>query len=201
MPRLVHDPRDPRWKRRRWHRGWLRGADWQPSPHRDARPAGLPVTLALVHSISLPPGRYGGPHIEALFHGRLDSRADPFFETIRGLRVSAHFVIRRDGRLLQFVPLHERAWHAGASSWEGRDRCNDFSVGIELEGLEGESFEPAQYRALRRLLRDLVHALPLDAVAGHEHVAPQRKRDPGAGFQAGELPRWKGLRRPCAWQG
>lgn len=185
---------------RRWRDGWLQGADWQCSPNQNERPVGVRVSLAVIHSISLPPGVYGGAAIEDLFHNRLDPRAHPYFESVHRLRVSAHFVIRRDGRLQQFVSVNRRAWHAGVSRWDGREGCNDFSVGIELEGLEGETFEPAQYRQLNRLLRDLVHAYPLDAIAGHEHVAPGRKSDPGAGFEASRLLPWHGVRRPDAWQ-
>ncbi len=186
---------------RRWSGGWLRGADWQPSPNQNARPVGERIRLAVIHSISLPPGEYGGPAIEALFHNRLVPTAHPYYAGLQGLRVSAHFVIRRDGRLQQFVAVDRRAWHAGVSSWEGREGCNDFSVGIELEGLEGQTFELVQYRELNRLLRDLLHAWPLDAVAGHEHVAPGRKRDPGPGFDAALLTAAAALRKPPAWQG
>lgn len=189
------------WRLRRWRGGWLQGADWQRSPNHNERPPGSRMSLAVIHSISLPPGVYGGTAVEDLFHNRLDPRRHPAFEAVHHLRVSAHFVIRRTGRLQQFVSVDRRAWHAGVSVWEGREGCNDFSVGIELEGLEGETFERAQYRQLNRLLRDLLHAYPLDAVAGHEHVAPGRKSDPGAGFQAACLCRFPGLRRPSAWQG
>lgn len=152
-----------------------------------------PVSLAVIHSISLPPGEYGGPEIEQLFTNQLDWSAHPYFEQIRGTEVSAHFVIRRDGALLQFVSVHDRAWHAGRSSWQGRDNCNDYSVGIELEGLEDHPFEPAQYTALARLLQDLAQACPITQVAGHEHVAPGRKRDPGSAFD------WPRLRTLTAW--
>lgn len=140
------------------------------------------VTLAIVHSISLPPGEYGGPGIEDLFRNRLNCDAHPCYDALRGLRVSAHFVVRRDGGVLQFVSTRRRAWHAGASSWRGRDDCNSWSVGIELEGLEGAAFEPAQYVALTRLLRALRRRHPVHEVVGHEHVAPGRKGDPGSGF-------------------
>ncbi len=136
----------------------------------------------MLHSISLPPGDYGGPAIEALFTNRLDWDAHPFFAEIRGLQVSAHFLVRRDGRVIQFVSCEQRAWHAGVSSWQGRANCNDYSIGIELEGLEGERFEAAQYQRLATLLRALRRRYPIDAVAGHEHIAPGRKGDPGAGF-------------------
>lgn len=151
------------------------------------------MTLALIHSISLPPGHYGGDAIERLFTNRLDWDADPYYELIRGLRVSAHFLVRRSGEVDQFVSCDDRAWHAGASSWRGREDCNDFSVGIELEGLEGDLFETAQYRALERLLRTLARRYPIEAVAGHEHVAPSRKADPGPGFD------WTTLRAALDW--
>jgi AmpD protein len=136
----------------------------------------------VVHSISLPPGEYGGTAIEALFCNRLDPQAHPYFAGLQGLRVSAHFVIRRSGEPVQFVSCDQRAWHAGVSNWRGRDNCNDWSIGIELEGLEGQNFEHLQYRQLARLLRALSGHYALDEVVGHEHIAPGRKHDPGAGF-------------------
>jgi N-acetyl-anhydromuramoyl-L-alanine amidase len=138
--------------------------------------------LAIVHSISLPPGRYRGDAVERLFTNRLDWEAHPYFGTLRGLEVSAHFFVRRAGRIVQFVSCDERAWHAGQSVWRGRANCNDFSIGIELEGLEGGVFTTAQYRALSRVLRAVAARYPIHEVAGHEHVAPGRKRDPGPGF-------------------
>ncbi len=150
----------------------------------------MSVPLLVIHSISLPPGEYGGDAIERLFTNRLDWGAHAYFETIRGIEVSAHFVIRRDGELIQFVSCDRRAWHAGRSCWRGRDDCNDFSIGVELEGLEGEHFEAAQYAALATLARALARRYPIEAVAGHEHVAPGRKGDPGAGF---EWPRLRAL--------
>lgn len=140
-----------------------------------------------MHSISLPPGEYGGAAVEQLFLNQLDATAHPSFEALRGLRVSAHFFIRRDGQALQFVSCDQRAWHAGVSAWRGRENCNDYSVGIELEGLEGLGFEPAQYRQLARVLRALSARYPINEVVGHEHVAPGRKGDPGAGFDAHAL--------------
>jgi AmpD protein len=148
------------------------------SPNQDQRPPGSAVTLAVIHCISLPPGEYGGDAIERLFTNRLDPRAHPYFKEIHAMRVSAHFLIRRDGELVRFVPVERRAWHAGASAWRGRERCNDFSVGIELEGTEDSPFADAQYDALARLLRTLA---PRD-IAAHSDVAPGRKRDPGAHF-------------------
>jgi AmpD protein len=171
-----------------WQDGWWRGAQRCDSPNFGARPVGEAITLALIHSISLPPGEYDGDAIERLFTNRLDWDAHPYFAQIRGLQVSAHFLVRRDGTLWQFVSCEQRAWHAGRSHWRGRDECNDFSVGIELEGLEGERFEAAQYTALAALLRALgAQYTSLVDVAGHEHVAPGRKADPGAGFDWCEL--------------
>ncbi len=162
--------------------GWLAGARRVPSPHCDARPEGTPISLLVVHSISLPPGEYGGDAIERFFAGRLDAAGHPYFRDIAALRVSAHFLVRRDGALVQFVPVSRRAWHAGASAWRGRERCNDFSVGVELEGVEDGPFEDAQYARLARLVRELRHALPLREFAAHSDVAPGRKADPGRSF-------------------
>jgi AmpD protein len=169
-------------KRAVWLRGWWHRARHVPSPNFGARPAGERVTLAVVHSISLPPGRYGGAEVERYFTNRLDLDAHPYFDSLRGLRVSAHFFVRRDGTVLQFVSCDERAWHAGVSHWAGRTQCNDYSIGIELEGLEGERFEAGQYATLSRLLRSLARRYPVDAVVGHEHIAPGRKGDPGPAF-------------------
>jgi AmpD protein len=174
---------------RRWHDGWWSAASPCPSPNFDARPAGLPVVLVVLHSISLPPGEYGGDAIEQLFANHLDWDAHPYYDSIRGLKVSAHFLVRRDGGLRQFVSCDQRAWHAGRSMWRGREDCNHFSVGIELEGLEGSAFEPAQYAQLARLLRALASHYPIEEVVGHEDVAPGRKFDPGDGFD------WQHLRR------
>lgn len=176
-----------------WRAGWFAPAQVRPSPNFGPRPAGVAIHLALIHSISLPPGEFGGEAIEQLFTNRLDWDAHPYFMGIRGLAVSSHFVIRRSGELLQFVSCDARAWHAGTSMWRGQSNCNDYAVGIELEGLEGGMFEPAQYVALSTLLHALANAYPIDAVAGHEHVAPGRKFDPGAGFD------WARLRADLAW--
>ena len=157
------------------------------SPNWDERPAGTAVTLLVVHAISLPPGRYGGDAIEKLFTNRLDPQAHPYFRRIASLKVSSHFLIRRDGELVQFVSPHKRAWHAGLSSWRGRGRCNDFSVGVELEGAEGARFRPVQYRRLRRLIQALRAKLPLRDLAAHSDVAPGRKFDPGARFDWARL--------------
>jgi len=143
--------------------------------------------LVILHSISLPPGEYGGDSIERLFTNCLDPDAHPYFREIRGLKVSSHFLIRRDGEVVQFVPVERRAWHAGASAWRGRSRCNDFSIGIELEGTEDDAFTDAQYRALTALLKKLRARLPLRDVAAHSDVAPGRKTDPGARFDWARL--------------
>jgi AmpD protein len=173
----------------RWREGWWREADARPSPNFDARPAGDAISLVVLHSISLPPGEYGGDAIERLFTNRLDWDAHPYYQSIRGLRVSAHFLLRRDGQLMQFVSCDMRAWHAGPSTWRGRENCNHYSIGIELEGLESSSFEALQYAHLARLLRALTARYPIDEVVGHEDVAPGRKFDPGAGFD------WQRLRQ------
>ena len=168
------------------------------SPNCGERPAGTEVSLLVVHSISLPPGSFGGDTIERLFTNRLDTTAHPYFAGLRGLRVSAHFLIRRDGACVQFVSCDARAWHAGESTWRGRDNCNDYSIGIELEGLEGLRFERAQYRTLAALVRALARRYPLREIVGHEHVAPGRKADPGAGFDWGRVARALGSARRAA---
>ena len=176
-----------------WDGGWWRGARRVDSPNFGPRPPDAAVTLALIHSISLPPGVYRSDAVERLFTNRLDFDAHPYYRRIRGLTVSSHFLLRRDGALVQFVSGDMRAWHAGASSWRGRDNCNDFAIGIELEGLEGEGFDAAQYAALARLLQAVAARYPIDGVAGHEHVAPGRKIDPGPGFD------WAALRASLQW--
>ncbi|MDL2337266.1 MAG: 1,6-anhydro-N-acetylmuramyl-L-alanine amidase AmpD [Pseudomonadota bacterium] len=165
-----------------WQRGWWLRARHCPSPNFGSRPTGAAPTLAVVHSISLPPGVYGGAQVEQFFLNQLDVSAHPYFNRLRGLRVSTHFFIRREGECVQFVSCLERAWHAGASVWRGRSNCNDFSVGIELEGLEGEGFEIAQYARLCELLTSLAGPGRCLDVAGHEQVSAGRKGDPGPGF-------------------
>jgi AmpD protein len=162
--------------------GWLKTAHRLPSPNFGPRPAGANIDLVVIHSISLPPGQYGGDEVQALFTNRLDWNAHPYFKKIEGTQVSAHFFIRRDGETWQFVSCNDRAWHAGKSIYRGRANCNDDSIGIELEGLEGETFEPAQYDALVTLIGQLQSRYALRYVAGHEHIAPGRKIDPGPGF-------------------
>jgi AmpD protein len=162
--------------------GWCLEAIRYDSPNFDARPAGVEVELLVIHNISLPAGRFGGPHIADLFTNRVDFAVDPSFADLRGLKVSAHFLVRRDGRVLQFVSCNARAWHAGVSNFGGRDQCNDFSVGIEVEGSDHVAFSPAQYQSLGVLSAALGSRYPLIAVAGHEHIAPGRKTDPGPCF-------------------
>jgi N-acetyl-anhydromuramoyl-L-alanine amidase len=157
------------------------------SPNCDERPEGAKARLLVVHCISLPPGEFGGDAIERLFTNRLDPAAHPYFREIAALRVSAHFLVRRDGEVVQFVPLQRRAWHAGASSWRGRERCNDFSVGVELEGCEERPYEAEQYDQLARLVRTLRPLLQPRDIAAHSDIAPARKRDPGAAFDWARL--------------
>ena len=152
------------------------------SPNHDARPRGAEITLLVVHAISLPPGEFGGDAIERLFTNRLDPATHPYFRGLAGLKVSSHFLIRRGGELVQFVPLGRRAWHAGVSSWRGRGRCNDFSIGVELEGTDDRPFADPQYARLARLVAALKQKLPLRDIAAHSDVAPGRKTDPGPGF-------------------
>jgi N-acetyl-anhydromuramoyl-L-alanine amidase len=176
-----------------WVGGWLATARHCPSPNHGLRPVGAQVDLIVLHSISLPPGVYGGPEVEQLFTNTLDWDAHPYFGQIRGIEVSAHFFIRRNGELVQFVNADARAWHAGASCWRGRDNCNDDSIGVELEGLEGDHFEAAQYDTLSQLCRHLQERYPVAHIAGHEHIAPGRKQDPGTGFD------WARLQQALAW--
>jgi len=165
-------------------RGWLTAARRQPSANFNQRPRGVAVDLLVVHGISLPPGRFGGPAIEELFTNRLDC-SDPLLASLEGVRVSAHFLIRRDGELVQFVSCLDRAWHAGASSFQGREGCNDYSVGIELEGTDWQPYSAAQYRRLAALAAALQRRFPAltpERMVGHADVAPGRKTDPGPAF-------------------
>lgn len=173
---------NPRHENILWQKGWYRFARQIPSPNFSVRPIGVVPELIVIHSISLPPGQYMNGDIEKLFLNQLDWTAHPYYERIRGTEVSAHFVIARNGLLTQYVSCDQRAWHAGRSSWQGRDECNDWSIGIELEGLEGLLFEEEQYETLASLVGVLCKAYPIHFIAGHEHVAPTRKIDPGPGF-------------------
>lgn len=165
-----------------WRRGWYRFAAHLPSPNFGPRPHPVQIDLLVLHSISLPPGQYGGPEVLQLFTNQLDWKAHPYFRQIKGLTVSAHFFIRRNGELWQFVSCDDRAWHAGTSCYRGRNNCNDDSIGIELEGLEGQAFEAAQYETLSALCPAIMSQYPIVHIAGHEHIAPGRKSDPGPGF-------------------
>jgi len=184
-----------------WQDGWYRFAHHLASPNFGPRPDSACIDLVVLHSISLPPGVYGTDHVQALFTNRLDWDQHPYFKQIEGLQVSAHFYIRRDGEVLQFVSCDDRAWHAGASHYRGRGNCNDDSIGIELEGLEGESFEPAQYEALAALLPALQQRYPVAHIAGHEHVAPGRKADPGPGLDWDRLQKSLALPDQCFPEG
>ena len=165
--------------------GWLQTARRCISPNQDERPVDAKLDLLVIHNISLPPGQYGGAWIEDLFLNRLDTAAHPYFAGIAGLRVSAHLLIRRDGELVQFVPFHRRAWHAGVSSYQGRTACNDYAIGIELEGSDDEPFTDIQYRRLAAVTQTLVQAYPdiiPERIVGHSDIAPGRKTDPGPFF-------------------
>lgn len=168
-----------------WHvdtAGWIQGLTRGDSPHHDARPAGAPICLIVLHAISLPPGEFGGAAVADLFANRLDPAAHPYFSGIAGRQVSAHFFIRRDGSVTQFVSCLRRAWHAGVSCWRARERCNDFSLGIEIEGDDHVAFEAAQYATLNSLLASLRQRFPIEAIVGHADIAPGRKTDPGPHF-------------------
>ena len=168
--------------------GLLTGGPHIPSPNFDARPSDSEISLLVVHGISLPPDQFGGDEVARLFTNTLDCAAHPYFETLRGARVSAHFYIRRNGRALQFVSCNQRAWHAGVSRWRGRERCNDFSIGVELEGTDQLPYTAAQYTSLAQLTFALRQRYPLVDIAGHADIAPGRKTDPGDAFD------WVGFR-------
>jgi N-acetyl-anhydromuramoyl-L-alanine amidase len=175
--------------------GYVAAAQKIASPNFDARPAGVEVSLVVIHGISLPPGVFRGYGVVRLFTNTLDPTADPYYATIAHLRVSAHFFIRRDGTLIQFVSCNDRAWHAGVSWWRGRERCNDFSVGIELEGTDDRPYAGAQYARAAGLLLALKRRYPIEAAVGHSEVAPGRKTDPGPAFDWDRLSRLTGAPR------
>jgi len=177
-----------------WSDGWYRFAHHIPSPNCEPRPKGLPIDLLVIHSISLPPGQFSGDAITQFFTNTLDHDSHPYFDHIRGIKVSAHFLVRRGGELTQFVSCDHRAWHAGVSTHQGRSNCNDFSVGIELEGLEGDTFTAYQYESLISLLPLLFAQYPISSIAGHEHIAPARKKDPGKAFDWRYLQHGMGLK-------
>lgn len=168
--------------------GWASGVQACPSPHYNQRPPADSVSLLVIHNISLPPGQFGGGFVQQFFAGTLDPRAHPYFAEIASLRVSAHFLIERDGEITQFVSCRNRAWHAGASRYGGRSDCNDFSIGVELEGTDAEPYSDAQYTSLVLLTHALQNAYPditRHRITGHEFIAPQRKTDPGPAFDWG----------------
>lgn len=162
--------------------GWISGVRRVSSPNHDQRPNGVAIDLLVIHNISLPPEQFGGTEIEKFFTNQLDIDAHPYFAQLKDVKVSSHFLIRREGEIVQFVPCRERAWHAGVSNWQGRDRCNDFSIGIELEGSDLVPFSERQYESLTKLTRCLQRTYPLRDIAGHSDIAPGRKTDPGPFF-------------------
>jgi N-acetyl-anhydromuramoyl-L-alanine amidase len=178
-----------------FEKGWYKFARHLASPNFGLRPADTQINLIVIHSISLPPGKYGGDEVQQLFSNTLDWNAHPYFDQIRDTKVSAHFYISRNGELWQFVSCDDRAWHAGQSSYLGKDNCNDFSIGIELEGLEGGTFELSQYDTLSSVCSALQQAYPIAYFAGHEHVASGRKADPGAGFDWQKFQRSAGCKK------
>jgi AmpD protein len=169
--------------------GRVPGARQTPSPNCDARPGDGDIRLVVIHAISLPPGEFGGDGIERLFTNPLDAAEHPYYAQIADLRVSSHFVIRRDGSLMQFVPCAQRAWHAGVSCWNGMERCNDYSIGIELEGTDDTPYEDAQYATLVALVDALRTRYPIEDIVGHSDIAPGRKTDPGPAFDWARLTR------------
>ena len=179
--------------KRLWSNGWYKFAKRVDSPHFGARPEGLAIDLVVVHSISLPPGVYTGDAVVNFLTGQAQTIEHPYLDSIKDLKVSAHFFIRRQGELIQMVSCEDKAWHAGVSHYRGRDQCNDDSIGIELEGLEGQDFEPEQYETLSGLCASLLQHYPIEHLAGHEHIAPGRKKDPGEGFLWGSFQRSLGL--------
>jgi N-acetyl-anhydromuramoyl-L-alanine amidase len=164
---------------------WVDQARHCPSPNCNARPDPAEIALIVIHGISLPPGEFGGPYIDQLFCNCLDPEHHPYFASISELEVSSHFLIRRDGELVQYVACDQRAWHAGRSSWQGRENCNDFSIGIELEGTDHDPYTSAQYDRLNELLALLrrQYGIPMQSLAGHDQIAPGRKTDPGPAFE------------------
>lgn len=176
-----------------WRNGWYQFARQLQSPNFGARPAQTVIDLIVIHSISLPPGQYGGNEVQALFTNSLDWTKHPYYLSIQGIEVSAHFFITRNGELWQFVSCDDRAWHAGESTYRGRSNCNDDSIGIELEGLEGQVFESAQYETLASLSSSIASNYPIRHIAGHEHIAPGRKFDPGMGFD------WVQMQQSLGW--
>ncbi|MSQ56333.1 MAG: 1,6-anhydro-N-acetylmuramyl-L-alanine amidase AmpD [Limnohabitans sp.] len=174
-----------------WQNGWYRFAHHLHSPNFNARPTNTAIDMVVIHSISLPPGQYGSHQVESFFLSQLDHSAHPYFNNLKDTKVSSHFYIKRGGELIQFVSCDERAWHAGESSFKERTQCNNFSIGIELEGLEGNAFEEPQYETLSSLCSSLTLKYPIQHFVGHQDIAPQRKKDPGEKFN------WKLFQQSC----
>jgi AmpD protein len=173
--------------------GWLKSVHQLPSKNADKRPDGLDISLIVIHGISLPPGEFGGEYIDQLFCNSLDADAHPYFSEVYQLRVSSHILIKRDGSITQYVPFEQRAWHAGVSSYKGREQCNDYSIGIELEGTDDIAYTDVQYEILNMVIRAIRTAFPTigkNDIVGHCHIAPSRKTDPGASFE------WAKIGRP-----
>jgi AmpD protein len=176
-----------------------RPARYIASPNCDPRPAATPISLVVIHGISLPPGQFGGDAIKRLFTNRLNPHSHPYYAGVAERRLSAHFLIRRNGSLVQFVPCGLRAWHAGVSVWNGREGCNDYSLGIEIEGTDDRPYTGAQYKTLGRLVDAICRHYPIEAIVGHSDIAPGRKTDPGRSFDWRRLKN-RGQRRPCVPQ-
>jgi AmpD protein len=191
LGRTMANPSEaPHFSPEDWHNGWWRSAHKHASPNFGPRPSDAQIDLVVLHSISLPPGQYGGGEVQQLFSNTLDWDAHPYFQSIRGMEVSSHFFVTREGVVWQFVSCQDRAWHAGRSHYRGRDNCNDDSIGIELEGVDDDAFTPLQYRSLQTLCTAIARTYPIRHLAGHEHIAPGRKTDPGTGFDWSALMRW-----------
>ena len=191
---MANPPEPPREGRAAWQSGWWTEAQRINSPNFGARPADATVDLVVLHSISLPPGIYGGNEVQQLFTNTLDWDAHPYFQSIRGMEVSSHFFINRLGNVRQFVSCDKRAWHAGRSQYRGRVECNDDSIGIELEGTDHDVFTASQYESLHHLCAAIAQNYNIRFIAGHEHIAPGRKTDPGPGLVWSELKTWSAIK-------
>jgi AmpD protein len=191
--KMANQPEAPHFSPADWHNGWWHNARKHASPNFGPRPSEAQIDLVVLHSISLPPGQYGGGEVQQLFSNTLDWDAHPYFQSIRGMEVSSHFFVTREGVVWQFVSCQDRAWHAGRSHYRGRDNCNDDSIGIELEGVDDDAFTPMQYQRLKTLCTAIAQTYPIRYLAGHEHIAPGRKTDPGSGFDWSALMRWPAI--------
>ena len=204
-PNMTMENRNnpPRGATGSWSEGWWSEALHEASPNFGPRPADADTDLVVLHSISLPPGEYGGDGVRRLFTNTLNWDAHPYYQTIRGMEVSSHFFVTRTGTVCQFVSCDARAWHAGASTYRGKPNCNDNSIGIELEGMDNDLFTAHQYESLERLCAAIAQNYEIRYVAGHEHIAPGRKTDPGPGFEWERLKLWGAIsdwELPAPWQ-